>query len=119
MKNREDEEIGGVTGWPYERRCPECGKVFCVRNLEQWVYRKRKEELVCSFSCWRKAQAKMAVKEKNGRALPPQKNLKPKQKEIMIRRYVNRGLSNADIEAETGFSPQLINYYRRKMEDEA
>ena len=45
------------------------------------------------------------------------KKLKPSQKEGLIRRYVFQGLTNDEISHKTGFSAQLVNYYRRRIEE--
>ena len=45
------------------------------------------------------------------------KRLTPAQKEGLIRRKVYRGMTNEEISAETGMSVQLVNYYRKKIEE--
>lgn len=113
----ERDNLPGVSSWPFERKCPECGKKFCVPITETWRYRD-KATLLCSWSCKRKREEKARQKaEAAARKKAKRKKLKPSQKEGLIRRYVFQGLSNEEISAETGFSAQLVNCYRRKIEE--
>ena len=104
--------------WPYERVCPECGRTFCVRSTEAWIYRDG-QELLCRWDCVmrreRRKEAERMAEEKRRQNM----QLTPRQKEGVIRWYVRRGMTNQQISEETGFSAQLVNHYRRKMEKEA
>ena len=108
--------------WPYERVCPECGRTFCVRSLDAWIYRDG-AELLCRWGCMmrrerRKEEERMkSTKEEERRQRNMQ--LTPRQKEGVVRWYVRRGMTNQQIGEETGFSAQLVNHYRRKIEKEA
>ena len=111
-------ELAGVTAWPFERKCPECGKIFGGTMLEDWVYRDCQQYL-CSWSCVRRREQKKAEAELKAAAKKRKtKKLTPAQKECLIRRLVYRGMSNEEISKETGMSVQLVNYYRRKIEAE-
>ena len=114
MSERDD--LPGVSAWPFERKCPECGKKFCVPITETWGYRD-KATLLCSWGCVRRREEKARKKAEEAARKKAKKKLKPSQKEGLIRRYVFQGLSNEEISAETGFSTQLVNYYRRKIEE--
>ena len=103
--------------WPYERVCPECGRTFCVRSLEAWTFRDG-QELLCRWGCMmrreRRKEAERMTEEKKQRNM----QLTPRQKEGVVRWYVRRGMTNQQISEETGFSAQLVNHYRRKIERE-
>ena len=114
MSERDD--LPGASAWPFERRCPECGKKFCVMITETWGYRDR-GVLLCSWSCVRRREEK-ARKKAEEAARKRAKKLKPSQKEGLVRRCVFRGMTNEEISRETGMSNQLVNYYRRKIEEE-
>ena len=108
-------DLTGNTAWPLERRCPECGRVFCLSAVEVWGFRDR-ETLMCSWGCLRRREERNRQRaEAAARKKAKKKKLKPTQKEGVIRRYLLKGLSNEEISAETGFSVQLVNYYRRKI----
>ena len=110
-------ELAGVTAWPFERKCPECGKIFGGTTLENWAYRDGQQYL-CSWSCVRKREQKKAEAELKAAAKKRKtKKLTPAQKEGLIRRLVYSGMSNEEISKETGMSVQLVNYYRRKIEE--
>ena len=110
-----ESEISGATAFPFERRCPECGKVFSGVMLETWTYRD-KGQLLCSWGCVRQREKKRAEAELKRKA-KLRKKLTPAQKEALIRKYVFRGMSNEEISEETGISQQLVNYYRKKIEE--
>jgi len=114
MSERDD--LPGASAWPFERRCPECGKKFCVMITETWGYRDR-AVLLCSWSCVRRREEK-ARKKAEEAARKRAKKLKPWQKEDLVRRCVFRGMTNEEISRETGMSNQLVNYYRRKIEED-
>ena len=110
------DDLPGVSAWPFERRCPECRKKFCVLITETWIYRDR-DTLLCSWGCVRRREEKARKKAEAAAAKQRGKKLKPGQKEGLIRRYVFQGLSNEEISKKTGFSAQLVNYYRRRIEE--
>ena len=113
-----ENEIGGTSGWPFERVCPVCGEVFSGTLLEAWTYKDR-GELLCSWGCQRQREKRRAEEEQKEAAKKRRaKRLKPSQKEGLIKRYVYQGLSNEEISTKTGMSAQLVNYYRRKIEEE-
>ena len=99
------------TGWPYEQTCPMCGKVFCVRVLEEWAYR-RPEGMCCSWSCMKKPGEQL-IPEKRGRK--PGKHQSERLE--MIRTLKEKGMSQAQIERATGYSKQLVSYHWRRIED--
>ena len=114
-----EKEITGATAWPFERKCPECGKIFGGTMLEEWVYRD-KGQFLCSWKCVRSREKKRAEAElKNAEKKAMLKKLTPAQKEGLIRRKVYRGMTNEEISAEIGMSVQLVNYYRKKIEEAA
>ena len=108
-------EDPGASGWPYERKCPECGGKFCVPMTEKWGYRDG-DTLLCSWKCVRKREAKKREKAA-AEAAKKRKKLTPAQKEGLVRRLVYKGMTNEEISMETGMSMQLVNYYRRKIEE--
>ena len=115
MSERDD--LPGASAWPFERKCPECGKVFAGTILEAWTYR-NKSDLFCSWTCLRKRERRIKEQEqKKARKKRMARQLKPNQKEALIRAKICRGMTNEEISAETGFSTQLVNYYRRKIEE--
>ena len=110
-------EIGGATGWPFERVCPVCGRVFCSTMLvETWPFRE-KDSLICSWGCLRRREKENEKKREAAEMAQRAKRLTPAQKEGIVRRAVLRGLTNDDIIRETGISRQLVNYYRKKVEE--
>ena len=112
----EEREKDFSQSWPFERVCAECGKTFCVRNVDEYAYKYR-HKMLCCYSCKRKMEIRIEGKSTEAER-QARKNLKPAVKEALIRRLVMRGLSNDEISKQTGFSRQLVNHYRRKMEDE-
>lgn len=112
---REHDDLPGASAWPFERRCPECGKVFSGRCYDEWIYRDR-GDVLCSWGCMR-AREKKREEKKNMDSARKTRQLKPNQKEALIRVFVMRGLTNKEISAETGISMQLVNHYRKKMEE--
>ena len=118
MRKSKEPDISGASGWPFERKCPECGKVFSGTLLEEWVY-KDGNNILCSYTCLRRRKKALeAIKAKIAEKTRRAKKLTPAQKEGLVRRYANRGLTNEEISRETGLSGQLVNYYRRKIEEE-
>lgn len=113
---RKKDELPAASAWPFERRCPECGKKFCVPVTETWIFRER-NVLLCSWGCVRAREEKRKQKAISA-AAKRQKKLSPAQKEGLVRRLVCRGLTNDEISQQTGISAQLVNYYRRKVEEE-
>ena len=109
-------EERAVSTWPYERKCPECKKKFVVPMTGMWGY-KAGEMLLCSWSCVRAREKKAQEKAASAEAKRIKK-LTPLQKEGLVRRYVFLGLDNDAISRKTGFSMQLVNYYRRRIEEE-
>ena len=109
-------ENPGATSWPHERRCPECRKIFCIPITEVWTYRDG-DTLLCSWSCVRRREARERAKEE-AEAAKRRKKLTPAQKAGVIRRMVCLGKTNDEISLETGFSRQMVNYYRRKIEED-
>ena len=117
MSREDDYQIPGASAWPFEKRCPECGKVFSGTMQEIWIYRDR-GEMLCSWGCQRKREKKREAEEAARKRKIAGRMLTPAQKECIIRRLVNRGMSNDEISEETGFSRQQVNYYRRKVLNE-
>ena len=111
------DEITGATAWPFERKCPECGRMFAgTCALEEWTYRD-KGALLCSWGCVRRREKRRTVAELRAAEKRNRKKLTPAQKEGLIRQKVYRGMTNEEISAETGMSVQLVNYYRKKIEE--
>lgn len=108
----EEQRHGDGTDWLYERKCPQCGKRFCMPNKEMWVY-KDGDRVLCSWHCLRE-------REKNAKAAAvPRKSkagkirLNPAQKAWMMQ-MIEQGLSTIEIERKLGVSNQVVWYYRRK-----
>lgn len=112
----EKDELPGNSAWPFERKCPECGKKFCVALIESWSYKDR-GLLMCSWGCVRRREEKRRLKAESA-AAKKRKTMSAAQKEELVRRLVFRGLTNEQISERTGISSQLVNYYRRKVESE-
>ena len=106
------------TEWPFERKCPECGKVFSGRSLDDWAF-KDKGTYICSWKCFRaremRANAETMELERKARELG---RLKPAQKMELIRMYRRKRLNESQISQATGLSWQAIHYYWRKIEGE-
>ena len=115
MSERDD--LPGTSAWPFERKCPECGKKFCVPMTEIWGYRDR-ATLLCSWGCVRRREEKARKKAEEAARKRAKKQLTTSQKEGVVRRFVYKGLTNEEISRETGMSMQLVNYYRRKIEED-
>lgn len=109
-------DLPGLTAWPLERQCPECGRVFCLSAVEVWGFRDR-EALVCSWGCLRKREARKEAEAAAQAARKRKRMLKPAQKAALIRELAGKGLTNAEICRETCFSLQLVGYYRKKIEE--
>ena len=113
----EEETNKGSSSWPFERKCPECGKVFSGTIIESWCYHD-KGEILCSWGCQRKREKREEEREAARRTKVAGLRLTPAQKECILRRHILKGKTNDEIMDETGFSRQLINYYRKKVEEE-
>ena len=113
----ENYDLPGMQSWPFERKCPECGKIFSGTMIEMWSYRD-KGELLCSYGCQRKREKREEEREAVRRTKVAGLRLTPAQKECILRRHILKGKTNDEIMDETGFSRQLINYYRKKVEEE-
>ena len=106
------------SAWPFERKCPECGKVFAGScEMERWPYRDG-YTLLCSWGCVRrrekrKEEAELRVLEKRRR-----KRLTKAQKTALIRQKIFIGMSNEEISLDMGISEQIVNCYRKKIEEE-
>ena len=103
--------------WPSDRRCPECGKKFGNWSMEDWVYRDR-GQYVCSYKCQRAREKRREEEAQKAAEKRTRGKLTPAQKEKLIRQLVYRGMSNEEISRSTGISPQLANYYRKKIEED-
>ena len=116
-----DYELPGTTAWPFERKCPECGKIFCVpSDTDAWAYQirdGRNTKLLCSYRCLRNRE-KRETEKKAAAARKAMKISNPKARNALIRRMVLTGMTNDEICGKTGFSRQLVNYYRKKTEEE-
>ena len=111
------DENTGSTAWPFERKCPECGRTFAgTCALEEWTFRER-GRLLCSWGCMRQAEKRKTDAELRAAARRNRKKLTPAQKEAVIRQKIFRGMSNEEISKETGMSVQLVSYYRKKIEE--
>lgn len=108
----------GISLWPFEVRCPECRKVFCVRDKEEWAWRVG-GALVCSYGCMNRHEARKAGERLEDIRKQARKKLTPAQKEALIRNCIRRGLTNGEIAIETGLSTQVASYYRKKIEEES
>ena len=111
-----ENDIGGASGWPFERVCPVCDKVFSGTMLDEWIYRD-KGVPVCSWRCKRRMEIERVENERKAREVKRIKALKPIQKEQMIRGLVANGFTDKEISMRTGFSVQLVNYYRKKIDE--
>ncbi len=117
MKNNKEPDIGGASGWPFERKCPECGKMFAgVCALDEWTY-KDGSVVLCSWGCVRRREKRRLELEMKKAEKRNRMKLTPAQKEGLIRKEIIRGSTNEEISLKTGMSMQLVNYYRRKIEE--
>lgn len=112
----------GPMAWPYERKCPICGKVFCMWHADLWAY-KTGERYFCSYHCMsaalKKTRESSAGRPKRKKAYPSASTLKPKQKFELIKALIRTGLTNREIEMKTGIDRELVRYYRVKAERES
>ena len=109
-----DEELNCRT-WPFERKCPECGRLFCVQVQEYWRFHDG-DTLLCSWGCVRKREAK-AEKNKESPKARKARKMTPKQKEGIVMACVRMGMTNREISERTGLSDQVVHYYRKKNEE--
>ena len=101
----------GTTAWPYERKCPECGKIFCLARAELWSFWDG-PEMLCSWGCMRKREKRKA--EKTARAAEKRSKMTPKMREAMVKRLTAQGVEAKEIGERLGIGTQLVNYYQRK-----
>ena len=73
--------------------------------------------LLCSWGCVRRREKRRTEAELRAAEKRNRKKLTPAQKEGLIRQKVYSGMTNEEISAETGMSVQLVNYYRKKIEE--
>lgn len=83
---------------------------------ETWSYWDR-DTMLCSWGCVRKREKAKA--EKEAQRIEKSRRLTPKQKEALVRRMLFRGMTNEEIGKQIGLKPQLVNYYRKKVEEES
>lgn len=108
------EEENGPTAWPYERRCPECGKIFCLARVELWAYWDG-PQMLCSWGCKRKREKRQA--EAAARAAEKRSKMTPRMREAMVRRLTAQGKTDEEICERLGLSRQLINHYKKKIRE--
>lgn len=109
------QETSGATSWPHERRCPECGKVFCIPVIDEWAYMDSGQPL-CSWGCKRTREKR--EEDRQQRIRENRKNLTPRQREAMVRRLVIRGATDEEIQEHLGMSRQHVRYYRKKINED-
>ena len=83
-----------------DRKCPQCGKIFFVRNADEWAY-KRGGRALCSWKCLRAYEAG----EKTGKY----------QRREQIIQAIKDGLTNKEIELLVGAHPKAVWYWRDKL----
>ena len=105
-------ELPGYTAWPHERKCPECGKIFCIQVIEDWVYQDGGVPL-CSWGCKRALERREEERQERIRA--NRRNLTPKQREILVSRLMKRGATDEEIQEQLGMSRQHVLYYKKKI----
>lgn len=115
--------LGGYyTAWPYERKCPICGKMFVMHSTEEWGYTVGSKRF-CTYSCLRKYERKQEENRRKVETKPKARRIStdgmsPEQRKIIVAMYMKMGSTNREIAELTGMDQELVNYYRRKVESE-
>lgn len=103
-----------VSHWATERKCPVCGKSFCVQNKELWVY-KAGDIVMCSWHCLREREKRLADKARPKRNKSGLTRYTPEQLE-KLEELVKAGKSNIEIGCELGVRADSVWYHKKKIQ---
>lgn len=101
------------TRWLTERKCPECGKSFCVPDMEAWAY-KSKEKALCSWHCLRALEKRLDEKAvRRTKSMAGRVRLTKDQIRQIVD-LVENGKNMSEIARAFGVSRELVGYHVQK-----
>lgn len=109
-------EVAGAH-WLTERKCPECGKSFCVVDMEAYVYKNRGQAL-CSWHCMRAVEKRQAEKEVKRRIGSVERVQLTKEQVQQMTAMAEQGKGWAEIGRAFGVNAQLVRYHVQKARTE-
>ena len=97
-----------------DKRCPVCGKSFCVMS-DEWAYKRRKSNgsafnYFCSWKCLRTDERKREATQKKSST-----SAKGSGEDIM--RMIIEGKKNHEICKTLGVASGTVSYYRGRMNE--
>lgn len=97
--------------WPYERKCPECGKVFMITCLDDWGYyvksaNTKGRRFFCSYRCIRAWKKRKEEKTAQGK--------EDNERKRKIMEMISIGADTETICQALDVSRQTVNYYMMK-----
>lgn len=98
--------------YPLEKKCPTCGKTFCIRDKSLWGYYRNLNGNECFFCSWSCLQKYLERREKKGK----QGKLN-KQRQKVILEMLAAGYNYQCIAAELDVSKQMVKYYANKYQE--
>ena len=101
------------TFWLYDRKCPECGKIFCMPYKDLWAY-KDGDRILCSWHCLRAREKRREEKVAKIDSMAGSIRLSEEQVE-RIQALIRQGRSVREISVLFGVSREVIRYHKRKM----
>lgn len=105
-------EVAGAR-WLTERKCPECGKSFCVVDMDAWAY-KSKEKALCSWHCLRALEKRLDEKAvRRTKSMAGRVRLTKDQIRQMVD-LVENGKNMSEIARAFGVNRELVGYHVQK-----
>lgn len=105
-------EVSGVR-WLTERKCPECGKSFCVLDMEAYVYKIRGQAL-CRWHCMRAREARKKRWATKRQSKAGNIRLSAEQQQ-QVEQMIKQGKSDAEICQTFGVGEAVVWYHKQKI----
>lgn len=105
------------TRWLTERKCPECGKSFCVVDMEAYVYKNRGQAF-CSWHCMRAREARKNEWATKRQSKAGNIRLSAEQRQ-QVERMIKQGKSDAEICQTFGVGKEVVWYHKQKIRKKA
>ena len=107
-------ESGDLVGtfWLFDRKCPECGKNFCIRNRDMWAY-KDGETALCSWHCLRAREARKEERATKRQSKAGNIRLSAEQRQRVVQ-MIEEGKSVSEICQTFGVGKEVVWYHKRK-----